>query len=239
MTVVAYRGRGERRERRPSAKFEFDDSAHGPTLCEHIGRARAAFIEDPLSFPWDSLDPRTVTPLIVDVSTCSEDDLAALRPALDVLGANDTIVTGDPQQAGRRLALALGVRTTEPTSDELSQLRERKLFDRSQSDAITRWGQSYQLGFFDETAVNEAVGTGPWPGPTWVDVSDSRDAAVVVRVDRSTVTSERTGFATIARRLVSAVEGTTVLGLSGVRSHAGTPVRAALVLIDQPSPPHR
>lgn len=75
---------------------ELSDLMLGSDLRRAIDKAEGLVIEDPMSFPWSFfVDDPPRCPVVVDLATCSTDDLVALLPVLGCLTNTDAIL-GDP-----------------------------------------------------------------------------------------------------------------------------------------------
>ncbi|MGI9608343.1 MAG: hypothetical protein ACR2P0_19595 [Acidimicrobiales bacterium] len=80
------------------------DDLPGPATVATLFESDLVVVADPLSFPWQFLDPDTATPMVVDLRACSEDDLVALRVVLPVLTPADRLVVNN---AARTIAREL------------------------------------------------------------------------------------------------------------------------------------
>ena len=74
---------------------QFDDAAPTGALTESIANAQEVRIEDPLSFPWESVG-EIEAPTTIELDGLSLLDLAALAPVLETLTAGDRIESTDP-----------------------------------------------------------------------------------------------------------------------------------------------
>ena len=213
VNAVRYRGRLKADATRPGYRA----SVHGPTLLEATRAGDVVYIDDPISFPWELGNPAPDAPLIVDVSSCSADQLAALGPVLDSLTQYDSVVTAT--SAPSELA---------PSSADLRARAGAKHLDRVEGEIIERLENEHNVLVVDGAALS---GSEQGLAAHWSEPREPRPPAVLVRLARSTITAQRAGFANLATRLVSQVDGTEVIDVWGVRRDAGDPVERGLVLI--------
>lgn len=203
---------------------------HGPTLLTHLSAAAVAYIDDPLSFPWELLDPDSLSCVfVIDVSGCSQDDLIALRPALPPLTAHDTICSrSDPQRpATRRFAELVGANTTEPTEASTSLLRRHKQVEQAEASILKRAHNEWQTLTVDIADLASV----DWPTATWHDPSDQRAVAVAVQIPASVICENRDGFAQLLTTVLTTTATNSILGVWGVRSDAGEPLDRAVVVL--------
>lgn len=93
-----------------------DDQLSGPSTIAAFFDHDAGIIDDPVSFPWGSAERDDWRiPIVIDLRTCSDDDLTALLPVLDVLTPSDRAVVTDTQRRRVQTELAL------PDSSVLSE----------------------------------------------------------------------------------------------------------------------
>lgn len=215
------------------APGDHDDSAAGPAVISDVQRADLALIDDPMSFPWELMATSSDTPLVLDISSCSADQITALRPALVHLTAHDSIVdrSGMNQSAAQLLNRALGTRATEPSRADMPQLCTAKRLHIDESAILRRARTEYQLRVTDMPSVLGDVDISDWATSDWADASDPRPRALVVRIPGDHIREATDGFEPVARELVARVSGTTVLGVWGVRSEPGAPLAHGLIVI--------
>ncbi len=86
-----------------------------------LERAVVGFIDDPMSFPWTTIDLDRAPTLIVDASRCSRADTTALLPALAALTPADTVLNpADPTAIA--LGTSIGTRIIPPAPADWDQL---------------------------------------------------------------------------------------------------------------------
>ena len=137
--VVRYVGRHATADDRTA----FDDETLPATLAAALASAKVLLIDDPMSFPWDSLDADLPQVLVIDTTRCIYEDFMALNPALDHLTPADTIL--DPPRLIRRHPYPLSenrkTRSVAPDEKEWDTLfREKQLHrsDRAIRERATR-----------------------------------------------------------------------------------------------------
>ena len=106
----------------------FDDTVHAATLKDALALATVLLIDDPLSFPWNSIDPDLVQVLVIDTRTSTADDLVALTPVLCWVTPVDTIL--DPPESIAPLSADLQSRSSVPVEDEWDGLYDQKQLHR-------------------------------------------------------------------------------------------------------------
>lgn len=229
MRTVRYAGRnfsGEAAADVGDTQF-FDDEASAQAITTEVEQAEVVFIDDPLSFPWEFVTSPLTAPLIIDVGSCSSDQLVALIPALTHITEFDTIVDrADTDQHSDQFAHLLGARSVEPAPSELPELRNLKHLHCVEARILRRLSQDWQTLVVDFADLVAA----PWASTKWSDPSDTRPAAVVVRVGIEVI-GQRGGLTAMAPELVDTVAGTSIRDVWGVRSHPGDPLERGLVVI--------
>lgn len=106
----------------------FDDTVLARTLHDSLASATVLMIDDPMSFPWNSIDPDLPQLLVIDARDCSSDDLAALRPVLRALTPADTII--GPAGLEPALSAEFGSRAEPPSEDDAPRLLAEKHLHR-------------------------------------------------------------------------------------------------------------
>ncbi len=214
------------------APGDHDDSAAGPALLADIEKADVALIDDPMSFPWELMDTAADTPLVLDIGSCSTDQINALRPALVHLTEHDSIVdrSGTNQRAAELLNRALGTRPTEPSRADMPKLCVAKRIHIAETTILRRARDDYQLLVTDLGDISDRH-VSPWTAADWVDATDPRPGALVVRIPGEHIRQATNGFEPVARELVAQVSGSSILGIWGVRSEPGALLTHGLIVI--------
>ncbi len=224
MKHVRYVGRGGD----STADGVFDDSVSATALVRHLNQAELVYIDDPMSFPWEVAGTPTA-PVVVDVSSCSPDQVTALRPALRSLGPFDSVIhraKPDDRQT-RRLARHVGVRSIEPSHADAPALIEGKQLDQVEQAIIRRLQTEWQTLVIDHADIDDVN----WAAARWRAPDDSRPAALAIRLPGEVIRSNANGFDGLARALLAKVGGRVVVDVWGVRSQPGNPVSRGLVVI--------
>jgi hypothetical protein len=206
------------------------DTAHGPNMITRLQRAEIGYIDDPMSFPWELLHSGGAeTPLVVDVSACSQEQMLALRPALGWLSSADTLhnATTPDDAATQRLARILGVRSQAPEPTEWESLRRTKRLDQCEDAILERARREWQTRVVDITDV----GASDWRKLTWSTPGDHRRAAIAIRLPGRTIRAERSGFRAAVEALLAMTEGAGLLGVWGVRAAPGDPLDRGVVVL--------
>ena len=85
-----------------------DDQLSGPSTIASFFGHDAGIIDDPVSFPWGSAERDDWRiPVTIDLRNCSDDDLIALLPVLDVLTPSDRAIVTDTHRHRIHKELAL------------------------------------------------------------------------------------------------------------------------------------
>lgn len=207
--------------RLPNSGTDLDDSAHGPGILTAVEAADIAYIDDPMSFPWELITTPPRTPLVIDAADCSADQLSGLRPALSHLNGSDTILNAP------KLAQQLGVRSTTPAPESIIDLARAKSLDVIESSIIARLGSEWHALVVDyDDIVSSNV-----RAQTWNDTPNALGAAVVVRVPGAVIRTNPQGMAALASELISQVDGSQLVDVWGVRAAPGDVVDRGLVVI--------
>ena len=121
--VARYVGRyGPHQKDRSSAQeLTFDDETRPAQINAAARSATILVIDDPMSYPWELIEPTITAPLVVDATRCSASDCAALEPVLRGLTEADTIL--DPTHD---LAHRCATRSTTPEPTEWNELHATK-----------------------------------------------------------------------------------------------------------------
>lgn len=217
---------------RYAGRFGDDDSTPGQVIVSRVAAADIAYIDDPLSFPWELLDEHARScPLVVDVSDCTPDALAALRPALSVLTEHDIVThSSDPNSpVAERLARQVGATysATAPSDMASHITKARKGMQHDEDTVIGRVTAEWQALVVDF----EDLGSIDWLSTEWTDSHDERPAALAVRIPGETIRSISIGFHAFGQWLLSATACTAVAGIWGIREHAGSPLDRAVVVL--------
>lgn len=95
--IVQYVGRfGEERSTIEESPTVVGDALSGPETIRRCHAGAGLIIRDPISFPWQFVDPKTrVGPYLIDLRTTTPDDMIALGPVLTKLDAGDIWIVGD------------------------------------------------------------------------------------------------------------------------------------------------
>lgn len=102
-----------------------DDTVGPAALLDALRHATIGIIDDPMSFPWDSVDLEQTPALIVDASRCSAADVTALLPVLDGLTEMDTVIDpADPSTPA--ISTRAGTRTVAPSQTGWAGLTNQK-----------------------------------------------------------------------------------------------------------------
>lgn len=135
--VCRYVGRLQNLEQATEPALTFDDAVLPATLADAISSADVVFIDDPLSFPWNSIDLDVSPLVIVDASSCNEGDVTALLPVLQGLTPADTTIgiTASAQTAATTAVVP--TRSQPPTPQQWAELRKEKHVLRA-DDSIAR-----------------------------------------------------------------------------------------------------
>lgn len=111
----------------------FGDTALPADLADAMQTSNGVVVLDPMSFPWNSIDLDIAPPVVVDLSTCTADDVVALRDVLSRLTPADTIIDSRDRSAVS-LSETYQTRTTAPSTGEWADVHSEKQimrFDRA------------------------------------------------------------------------------------------------------------
>ncbi len=214
-----------------------DDATPGRLIVARVRAADVAYIDDPLSFPWELLDERSRScPLVIDLSDCTPDALVALRPALGALTEHDLITKrSDPgSPAAERFAHLVGATYSSiaPTDKESKATKALKTMQRAEDNIVRRTATDWQTLVIDF----DDVGSIDWLTTDWTDTSDERPAALAVRLSGETIRSISIGFQAFGQWLISATACTAIVGIWGIRENAGAPLDRAVVVLSKGAP---
>ena len=123
-------------------------------LETQIERADELWINDPLSFPWDTIGASLPMPITVELRGLTLLDMAALAPWLDTLGPGDRIRAGDTAVEGH-MRRRFG---TDPVEDDqtFEERNEQKAIHRCRERIISRLEkESLVRGDADTTIIVE------------------------------------------------------------------------------------
>jgi len=85
-----------------------DDRQSGPSTIATFFSHDAGIIDDPVSFPWGSAERDDWRiPIAIDLRNCSDRDVTALLPVLEVLTPSDWAVVTDGHRRRLQIELAL------------------------------------------------------------------------------------------------------------------------------------
>jgi len=132
---------------------EFDDLADSHILAAAIVSADQVRIEDPLSFPWESIGEITA-PTTVSLATLSLSDLAALAPMLETLTGADRLETDD-SAIGEFLSSKVGTQFDDPsvTPEPQTGAADRSSLSKSSELAHRRILERLSEQADDETII--------------------------------------------------------------------------------------
>ena len=221
---------------RYTGRFGDDDSTPGQDIVSQIARADIAYIDDPLSFPWELLDDAALScPLAIDLSGCDPDALVALRPAIPVLTEYDTITKRDDPAGpiAARFAHLVGAAHGSAADLDASggEAKALKTMQMSEERILRRTRREWQtlvVDFDDIVSID-------WLTTDWTDAEDLRPPALAVRISGKTLRSVPAGFETFVRLLVTTTASSSVLGIWGIRDVPGAPVDRSVVVLSRPA----
>lgn len=182
----------------------FDETASFLELEMAIASAAEVWIDDPFTFPWDSLARPIEAPTTVVLDSNELVKVAALAPWLQTLGPGDRIVASDPDLERHWATLF----HTDDTKDDPSPIHIRSTTKRISSSRIE----------IERRLEREA------------DERGDRDRLVILSLSRDEiVASDHPDFASTIYELTSALGSGQVTEVWGVRSEAGAPLAGAVI----------
>ena len=124
-SIFRYRGRHRQRTEESGQTRSFDDSALPRVLSDTLAASAVGFIDDPMSFPWSSVNLDDAPVLVVDATRCSTEEATALLPALSSLTQADAVLS-PAESTAINFANELGTGTTSPQMSEWNPLTETR-----------------------------------------------------------------------------------------------------------------
>jgi len=160
-------------------------------------------INDPLSFPWEWFrDTPIRCPIILDVGTCTEDDVVALAPVLTGLTTSYRVL-GEPTTVAA-LCETLGLPNIWSDPD----------LDIATFAATA--GRS-KLADVEEALIVKRL---------------SKDDGLIIRIiDGDQLRGARAGFATLVQQISDELDGAVVDTVWGIHPEPGTPVERAVLAL--------
>ncbi len=197
ITVTTYAGR--------SGVAGLSDLTTAQDLDFAIRGSDALVINDPLSFPWEWFTDAPIRcPIILDVGTCTEDDVVALTPVLTCLTASDRVL-GEPTTAA---ALCQTLCLPNIWSDLDLDI------DVEIATFAAKAGRS-KLADVEEAMIIRRL---------------SKDDDLIIRIiDGDQLRSARSGFATLVQQISDELNGAAVDTVWGIHPEPGTPVERAVL----------
>lgn len=193
ITVTTYAGRLE--------VAGLSDLTTAQDLDFAIRSSDALVVSDPLSFPWEWFSDSPIRcPIILDVGTCTEDDMVALSPVLTGLTASDRVL-GEPTMAAT-LCQTLGL------PNIWSGL------DLDIATFAAKAGRS-KLADVEEAMIVRRL---------------SKDDDLIIRIiDGDQLRSARSGFATLVQQISDELNRAVVDTVWGIHPEPGTPVERVVL----------
>lgn len=212
---------------RYAGRLDGGDSTPGQTLVSRLNSADIAYIDDPISFPWELIDVRSEScPLVIDISECTADALTALVPVLSNITEYD-IVTKRAQphsEAAQTFATLVGA-TYQGEGPVGPSPKSEKAMSQREASILRRATVEHDATAIDHADL-DAVNTDPLsPGLPF------DGGALAIRVPGATIRTASHGFHALVNAMRSATGLSEVAGVWGVRSEAGAPLDRAVIVL--------